>query len=192
MFLKKLVTFMPSASLDILIYPTMNTQTFAVMDISTYDEDFVITSPTIKIIPPGFNEVSVPFLPKTLNVFNSKTLGITPEEFSPSNLPDGIYKLIYSVYPEYEYSVEISYLRTDSFFETFDRAYLKLEFSQCDGQLKKQVKEELNSVFHMINAAIASASSCAYEESERIYFAALRRLRKISNSKCLCEGNTFS
>src|SRR5690348_9666764 len=95
--------------LDLLYMDTHNSQTMAIGDASVYPvSGFTISTPTIEVTPPSFPTVSLSFVPRNIMVFNSDTLKISCTDSGGclTTLPDGLYKVKYSVAPAYLYSVE--------------------------------------------------------------------------------------
>lgn len=178
--------------LDILVIPTYNTKTLGIADASTYLTDPpVVTSPTIEITPPGFNMVSLPFIPQDFNVFSSSTLRITSplDELLP--LPDGIYFLKYSIAPASTNYVERSIMRVDKIQEKFDNVFMRLDMMECDGAIKTQAKVDLSSAYFFISGAIAAANNCAIVESNKLYAQASRMLDQLIRKNCGCSGSNY-
>lgn len=177
--------------LNILVLPTYNTFTIGIADVSVYPTGFVIQSPTIAITPPGFDTVSIPFLPNEFNIYNSTTLGLTDVTDSIIPLPDGIYYIKYSVAPEYLYFVEKSIMRVDRLQEIFDEAFMKLDMMECDKAIKMQSKVDLNTIYFFIQGSIAAANNCAEIESNKLYDTASRLLSNFIANNCGCTGNNY-
>ena len=173
-------------TLDILVVPTYDINTIAIVDASIYNEDPpVVVSPTIEITVPGFDKIVLPFTVGTINVFNSIDLEIDGTILV--KLPDGIYYLKYSVAPAYLNFVEKSIIRVDKLQEKFDGAFLKLEMMECDRAIKKQSKIALNSIYFFIQGAIAAANICAIDESNRLYTQANKMLDNFIIGNCGCS-----
>jgi len=182
---------MPTLRLDILVVPTYNTLTLGINDASVYPTDPpVVTSPTIEITVPGFDMVALPFNVNTLNIFTSSDLGIT-EVGNNQPLPDGVYRLKYSVAPAYANYVEKTILRVDRLQEKFDNAFLQLNMMECDMALKTQSSVTLNTINFFIQGAIASANNCAEYESNTLYAQADNMLNNFLKSNCGCSGNNY-
>jgi hypothetical protein len=178
--------------LNILVVPTYNTFTLGIVDASVYPTGFVITSPTILITPPGFDAVSLPFVPNEFAVYNSTTLGITEltDELVP--IPDGVYYFTYSVAPAYLYSVEKSIMRVDRLQERFDEAFMKLDMMECDQAIKTQAKVDLNTIYFFIQGSIAAANNCAILQSSKLYETAYKMLSHFIANNCGCTGNNYN
>ena len=179
-------------TLDILVIPTYNTLTLGVADASIYDTDPpVVTSPTIEITMPGFAPVSLPFNVNDFNIFNSASLGLSIVGDPLIPIPDGIYTLTYSVAPAYENFVTKTIIRVEQLQEKFDNAFMKLDMMECDLAIKTQAKVDLNSVYYMIQGAIAAANNCAVDTSNKLYIQADRMLNNFIRTNCGCSGNNY-
>jgi hypothetical protein len=179
---------MVNLQLNIIVVPTHNSFLFSVLDASIYTTPPV--SPTIEITVPGFGIVSLPFVPNELNVFTSTTLGIT-EPNCEQALPDGIYRIKYSIAPAYENYVEKTIMRIDRLQEKFDNAFLQLDLLECDRALKKQASVDLNTINFYIQGAIASANNCSEYEAIKLYNQADSMLDRFLKSNCGCTGNNY-
>jgi len=183
---------MPALNLDILVIPTYNTYTLGVADASTYPTDPpVVSSPTIIIDVPSFGEVSLPFVVNDFNVFTSTSLGITAITEPTLPLPDGIYKLTYTVAPAFENFVSKTIIRTEQIQEKFDGAFMKLDMMECDRAIKTQAKVDLNTIYFFIQGSIAAANKCAVVESSKLYAQANRMLNNFIRNNCGCSGNNY-
>jgi len=179
-------------TLDIVILPTFDVETLAIVDASTYDDDPpVVTSPTIEITPPNFDTVSLTFTVESTNIFNSTDLGISVAG-SEEPLPDGLYCFKYTVDPEETYYVEKTIFRVDQLQEKFDGAFMKLDMMECDGAIKKQSFVDLNSIYFFIEGAKAAANNCATVEAVKLYNKANSMLDQFITSNCGCTGSTFN
>lgn len=182
---------MADLKLDILVISTYNVLTLAIADASTYPDDPpVVTSPTIEIDVPGFGITALPFVVNNLNIFTSSSLGIT-EAGNDQALPDGIYRLKYSIAPAATNYVERTILRVDRLQEKFDNAFLQLTMMECDRALKTQSSVTLNTINFFIQGAIAAANNCAEYESNKLYAQADNMLNSFLKSNCGCSGNNY-
>jgi len=179
---------MADLNLDIFYLQTYNVTSIAFADSSTYpNEPPQVIAPSIRITPPGFNAVELPFVVNTYNVFNSVSLGLSPVgDIQP--LPDGVYYVTYSVSPALENFVDKSFMRTDKIQEKFDSAFMSLDMMECDSAIKAQAKVELSSINFLIQGSIASANSCAITTSVTLYGQADRMLDRFINGGCGCQG----
>ena len=182
---------MADLKLDILVIPTYSTLTLGVMDISTYPTDPPnVTSPSIAITVPGFGTTILPFDVGVFNVYNTANLGIT-QVGDEQPLPDGIYRLRYSVDPAYLNFVDRTIMRTDKIQEKFDRAFLTLDLMECDRAIKTQSTVTLNTINFFIQGSIAAANNCADYESNKLYIQANNMLDSFIKNNCGCSGNNY-
>jgi hypothetical protein len=182
---------MADLKLNILVVPTYNISTLAIVDASIYpDNPPIVTSPTIEIDIPGFGISVIPFNVNELNVFTSSSLGITEiDVFDP--LPDGIYHLKYSIAPAFENFVEKTIIRVDRLQEKFDEAFMKLDMMECDRAIKNQSKVEMMSISFFINGSIAAANNCATVEANKLYLQADKMLNNFIKGNCGCSRNNY-
>lgn len=178
--------------LDILVVPTYNTLTLGVADASIYPTNPpVVSSPTIEITVPGFDVVSLPFNVNDFNIFNSLSLGLSTFGEPLLPLPDGVYKLKYTVAPAYENFVEKTIIRVEQLQEKFDEAFMKLDMMECDRAIKTQQKVDLNTIYFFIQGAIAAANNCAVAESNKLYNQASMMLNNFIKNNCGCSGTNY-
>jgi hypothetical protein len=178
--------------LDILVVPTYNTLTLGIADASIYPTNPpVVSSPTIEITVPGFDVVSLPFNVNDFNIFNSLSLGLTTFGQPLLPLPDGVYKLKYTVAPAYENFVEKTIIRVEVLQEKFDEAFMKLDMMECDRAIKTQQKVNLNTIYFFIQGAIAAANNCAVAEANKLYNQANMMLNNFIKNNCGCSGTNY-
>jgi hypothetical protein len=182
---------MPDLKLDILVIPTYNKFTLGIADASTYPESPAVDSPTIQITIPGFGLISLPFTTNDFNVFNSTSLGLTTVNDSYVPLPDGVYTLTYTVTPAFENFVTKTFMRVEQIQERFDAAFMKLDMMECDMAIKKQQKVHLNSIYYLIQGAIAAANNCAVDAANKLYLQASKMLTSFISNNCNCSGNNY-
>lgn len=182
---------MAALALDLIYVPSYNLKTLMIFDGSIYPTNPPeVVSPTIEITPPGFNTVVIPFTVNEINTFTSLNLQVTTDN-TLRPLPDGVYHMKYSVSPAFENFVEKTFLRVDLLQEKFDKAFLTLDMMQCDRAIKEQSKQELVSIYLIIQGAIAASNECANEIAMKLYRQADRMLELFFNSGCGCTGKNY-
>jgi len=182
---------MSNLKLDILVVPTYNTKTLGVADASEYPNDFVIQAPTLEITVPGFGVATIPFVPNDFNIINSTIVGLTTTDEVLLPLPDGLYKLRYSVTPAYENNVEKTIFRVDQLLERFDVVFMRLDMMECDSAIKKQTKIELNYIYLLIQGAMSAANNCATDVANKLYIQASKKIAQLVKNNCGCSGNNY-
>jgi hypothetical protein len=171
-------------SLDLNIAHTHNIKTIGVADASTYEPNFIITSPNLEITPPGYPKVSLPFIARSVNIFNSNNLGITNclDENLLSTLPDGIYKLKYTIQPALSNYVEKSFFRVDAIKCRYMKAQLSIDFNTecCNNSTEKTLQR----VRLLIDGAVASGNKCDEVSAMKKYKQASKLLDSFKNCDC--------
>lgn len=148
-------------SLDVT--ETNNIKVFRIADTSIY-ADMPITCGVLQIQAPGFNVIQqFDVVPNFSLVVNACSLGIQTEDCgtNPGNLPDGIYKLQYSVSPNDKVFVEYAHLRTTATMNKYYNLLCDLELAACEPEavIKDQL-EKLREIRSFIDAAKAKAEYC--------------------------------
>lgn len=157
-----------AAQLDLNVVPTHNPKTIGIADMSIYDENQVISAPTIEVTPPGFGKVAIPFSPNEVNVLNSNNLKLTAtlDASGLVPLPDGIWQLKYSIQPALENFVQRKFFRTDQIQCKYYQIFLTVDMTECEsnnyclpksGQKPTQ-EQKLREIELMINGAISAAN----------------------------------
>jgi hypothetical protein len=182
---------MADLKLDILVIPTYNVQTLGVADASVYPTNPpVVSGATIEINIPGFGVVLRPFSVNDFNIFTTSNLGLSPVGVDQP-LPDGVYRLRYSVAPAYQNFVEKSIMRVEKLQEKFDNAFMKLDMMECDRAIRTQAKVDLTSIYFFIQGSIAAANNCAVDEAMKLYNQADMMLNNFLKNNCGCSGNNY-
>lgn len=174
--------------IDIVIVPTYDITTLAVVDSSVYDgaPPAIVT---LDITVPGFDTVTgLAFTTETINIYNSISLGIST---AIEPLPDGNYCISYMIDGETEPSVEKRIMRETALQQKFDEAFMKLDMMECDKAIKKQSKVELMSIYFFMQAAMASSNNCAVVEATKLYIQANKMLDSFILQNCGCSGNNY-
>ena len=172
--------------LNISYIPANSIKDLAIMDSSTYD-GFPL-SPILKITPPNFNEVTMPFLVGEMNSYTSITLGV---DENITNIPDGIYHYEYSITPADDTRIKGSFMKVDRLLELFDTVFMKLDMMECDRAIRTQDKVELSTIYFMIQGAISASNRCADKEATQLYNQAKRMLDYRMKDCCGDSGNNY-
>ena len=104
------------SKLNFNIVDTHDFKTLGIVDTSWYNPDITVETSTIEILPPGYTVAASPFfMIKALNVYNSNGLGITRASCEEDlvDLPDGLWKIKYSICPNDKLFIEKFFLKTD-------------------------------------------------------------------------------
>ena len=142
-------------------------------------------------------QVTSQWMPLTLqgaglyHVAMGAVLGLTAFGEPLLPLPDGVYKLRYTVAPAYENFVEKTIIRVEVLQEKFDEAFMKLDMMECDRAIKTQQKVDLNTIYFFIQGAIAAANNCAVAEANKLYNQANMMLNNFIKNNCGCSGTNY-
>jgi hypothetical protein len=166
--------------LDIAIVETHNPAILAIADVSSYASGKNIESPFIEISTPGFDKVGLSFVPRSVNIFNSTTLKLTGPDSRPVKLPDGVYKIRYSIRPAYENYTEKSILRLTSLKERFDLAFLQSDPTCCSSREAEKIRRKLDTIAFYIQYAISAAAICNDHLAMDLYRKAVKLLEKFN------------
>jgi len=165
--------------LDLNIIPTYNKKTIGIGDNSSYEKTPV--SPTIEITVPGYDKVTLTFTPNSLSIYNSNTLQITTDQAETLILPDGIWQIKYSIYPNYENYTTVTFLKDDLLWESYYNAFLKVDVNECDNPENADIKSQLSAIQDYIIGAEANARVCNNSLAMKLYTLASKKLTKITN-----------
>jgi len=179
---------MADLRLDIVILPTYNAYNLAVVDASYYPVGSPpVVEPSIQIDIPGFNSIYKDFAIETVTIYDMYTLGICNEDCQVK-LPDGVYHFKYTVNPAYEdgHSVDKTIMRVDKLQEKFDELFMRIDILECDIEIKAKAKEDLDSIYLLIQGSIAAANNCAIAQAEKLYKKADSMLDSLIAGECGC------
>lgn len=171
--------------LDILPLDTHNVQTLGLADISYYPQGLGVVSPTIEIFPPTYNKVVQPFAYRSVTIYNSNILGLTctDEDCDLIDLPDGVWKVKYSIAPAYENFVEKTFMRTEKIQQLWGEAFLSVDLF-CKQRPPEALKAELDDIWYLIQGAIADANECNEIAAMNKYRLAMSMLKAFKQNQC--------
>jgi hypothetical protein len=165
--------------LSINIIDTYNLKTMGIIDTTVYGTTPVV-NPTIEITPPGFGKKSLVFTTGAINIYNSNNMGITDCKNLKElhDLPDGIYRIRYSVFPNTTAAFETTHLRTARLKQMLYSQYLSYLQSE-----KKPVntRKNLEDAGLLLNGALLATAD------EATAIALYRKAEKLlSTDQCGC------
>jgi len=169
--------------LDLVVLDTHSLKSLAIMDTSVYPVNFNKVNPSLEITVPGFNSVTLEFTPSSLQLYKSTNLGIACEWCDEVDLPDGIWKFKYTLYPATTYFIERNFVRVDRLQEKFDEAFMSLDITECDEKVKASDKAYLSIIEDYIQGAIAAGNKCMHKRFHTYYGKASEMLNKFINNK---------
>ena len=167
--------------LDIDILRNSSTKRLVVSDESFYG-DIIAGGATLEITPPGWNKVVVGFTPNSANSYTSINMGLSCDDYVP--LPDGIYKLKYSIFPNTTNFVEKTFMKADKLICKYGKVLLNLQLeNECPPDKKEMQK--MNEIRLLIEGSIAASNSCDNDLAYKLYDKANCLLDRIK--LCSCE-----
>lgn len=172
------------SKLNFTIIETHDDKTLGFLDTSIYNPRIIIQDPLIEITTPGFKIPSRPRVePKSLNIFNSNNLGLTKASCEENMiiLPDGLYKIRYSICPNDKLYIEKYFLKTSRIESRVNQAFLNLDYNNPGIEDLKNIEE----IDLYINGAIAAANNQDSKLSSDLYKKASQLLNSFLK-KCNC------
>lgn len=143
--------------LDFFIHDTLNQRAFKIEDISVYDSSIPYKNGLIEVIPPGFSNPFVFNVKKSFElVLNANLLHLnTSSQKYALNLPDGLYKIKYSVDPNKDVNIEYWYFRVTLLESSYLKVLNSLKDKNCSlgNIIYSKREEELFSLKEYILAA---------------------------------------
>jgi hypothetical protein len=152
--------------LSLEINPTANCSKLRIQDTSYYNPDIVVSCEQLFVTPPGFNNpTSIEPVTKEFNkAFTAIDLNMQVEGTEPTELPDGLYYIKYSINPNEKVFVEYNYLRDCKVRKKYYEKLCALELIGCDTELEKKDKQgyvkKLQEIDFYLTAAKAYVEEC--------------------------------
>lgn len=175
------------SKLNFNIVDTHDFKTLGVVDTSWYNPDITVETPTIEILPPGYTVAASPFfMIKALNVYNSNGLGITRASCEEElvDLPDGLWKIKYSICPNDKLFIERFFLKTDKIQCKYNKAFLSLDLENLSDSKQQQKRKDLNEIEIFLNGSIAAANNQNAKLASDLYKKADNLLNRFGQCDC--------
>ena len=165
-----------------------------IQDLSVYDDGIDVTCCYLEVTPPGFTSPTILEIsgvsstsPRWHHVYNACTIGIISsgcDENSPE-IPDGIYRIRYSVAPNDKVFAEYLHLRVTQTLIVWNEELVKLDLPTYElSSVLKAKLDELLLIKSYIQAAkvyVEDKHDC--ERGSELFTYARKRLHKYKN-KC--------
>lgn len=163
---------------------TSNPKTIRILDSSLYNEDIEITCSRLEVTPPGFDYPIIIAVESYFNlVLNTTTLGLekASKHTDLSDLPDGVYKIRYSIAPNDKVWVEYEYLRTQQLSNRYLTQYCRAKLSNLDpNRDQNKTLHQILDIRQLIDAAKAEVEFCGNRDKGlEIYEQASRYLSRM-------------
>ncbi len=150
------------SKLSFNVIDTHNFKTLGIVDTSWYNPDITVETPTLEVYPPGFAYAASPyFMIKALNIYNSNGLGLTKASCEEEliDLPDGLWKVKYSICPNDKLFIERFFLKTDKLQCKYTQAFLNLDLSAVDSDTELKKRRNLEDIELFIQGAISASNN---------------------------------
>lgn len=149
--------------LSVDVVPTQDVNILHLFDTSRYADGLGKNCATLEVTIPGFTDIRVIETNPFFNIaFDSISLQISAANATErSALPDGLYKIRYSVSPNDSVYTEQYYLRTTNFDNLMFELRCKVKLSTCSpesGVLNRL--EDLDLIDNFMKSAIAKVDYC--------------------------------
>ena len=175
------------SKLNFNVIDTHDFKTLGIVDTSWYNPDITVETPTIEILPPGYTVAASPyFMVKALNIYNSNGLGITRASCEDDlvDLPDGLWKVKYSICPNDQLFVERFFLKTDKIQCKYNKAFLSLDLENLSDSKQQQKRKDLNEIEIFLNGSIAAANNQNAKLASDLYKKADNLLNRFGQCDC--------
>lgn len=169
------------------IRPTTSCKSFLIKDISVYNENLPVTCGTLSIMTPGyckpsFYDVAKDF-EKKINMSNLELQKASGFDCL-SELPDGIFKIKYSINPNDKLFVEYNYMNTCKINKRYMSAICDFLSNRCD-LTKSEQKEKIEGLFEissLIEYSKAAAEDCGDDDiAMELYEEANEKLKNLNS-----------
>jgi hypothetical protein len=156
-------------SLQVDYIDSNNTKTFRLIDDSQYNPKIEVDCARLEITPPGFKEARIIEVKPYFNtVLNASILGILRVKSYKdlTDLPDGLYKIKYSIAPNEELFVEYDYFRTVKLRDKFSKIACGLLDKKRDYTVTafEDIKKDILWIDQLIDASKYKIEICCDEE----------------------------
>ncbi len=168
-------------NLDISNPESCSLKKFILVDESDYD-NVRIKNVSMEITPPNFPKVNVTFVEKQVNIYNARILNIQCDR--DANLPDGIYTVKYSIFPNIDNFVEKKFFRVELLKCKYGKVLLSLHLQDCCTDLHNKLRQT-NEVWQLMVGVTAAANDCDFKAAIDLYNKACKILDSL-NHDCNC------
>ncbi len=160
-----------------------------VLDSSFYNEDIDISCARLEVTPPGFDyPVVINAEPYFNIVLNSSNLGLSEvtKYQDLAELPDGVYKIRYSIAPNDKVWVEYEHLRNQHQLNKLFELYCRLKLSNLDpNRDQNDTMRQLFKLKSIAETAKIEVEFCGNRDKGlEIYNYVYKQLEKLGDGQC--------
>lgn len=159
-------------SLSLALQDLRDANSIALVDLSDYATVPDSSHRSLQITPPGYSTVNVLFTPQNVNIYKSVDLGITASPSGCTQLPDGIYEIVYSINPpgSNPSSIDQKFIKIDQIKCKYQHAFLKLRLQcDCSSCEQRDYIQEIRKVKLYIDGSVAACNDGNYVMSQEWY-----------------------
>jgi hypothetical protein len=172
-------------NLNFEVLPIKDPKYLVIFDLSDYME--LPKQPNLRVTLPGYHKpVFLPFKKDSINKYNSNSLQPRENTLELFDLPDGIYKISYHIYPQDEAYVEKYHLQTSIFDRQHSQFLLSLEASDCSLKHDREIKVSIIEAELFIDTAKAHVEEGNLKTAEEFYRKANDLLSKLNRKLKSC------
>jgi hypothetical protein len=172
------------------IVNTHSVKTMRIMDASWYNKKITVECGTLEVIPPGYTSPIIFNVDKGFStVLNSSNLKLKKakvySDLQP--LPDGVYRIKYSIKPNTEIWVEYEHLRIENLIKSINESKCDIKLKACDPDKDTQIKiNRLNKIETYLKYAKIEVEYCGNRKRGLVlYDYAQELLGKFGKTDCL-------
>lgn len=171
--------------LTLSIPDTNNPRSFVIKDTSLYESSIPVVCERLEIIPPVINKIMNVEVEKGFDLtLSSAVLGFSGRD-NLTILPDGLYRIKYSVSPNEKVYVEYMHLRITSAMISFHRCLSKFNMCKELSDKDRKILREYNDVKNYIEVAKAKVEdSHDINNGLEMFRYAVEKLNKLCNQSC--------
>lgn len=182
----------PLPNLELYIPDKTGLCTLNIQDISWYPSNAVIECPTLQVTVPGFRyAVDIPISGIKFNVVLSACdLGLQTDNCDKvlTCLPDGIYVIRYSIYPNDNLYVEYLHMRTVKLKRAIHYLLCCLDSKRIyDAEFRALKEQIVDIVFDLDVLKTMCEYSHKVDEAMKIYSDLVKKVKKLICSYCSCD-----
>lgn len=179
------------SELSLEINPTVDCNKLRIQDTSVYNPDIEVECPQLLVTIPGFID-PIHITTVTTHNFNvaltAYNLKLQALETPLTDIPDGVYRIHYSINPNESLFVEYNHLRDCQIRKKYFDKVCALDLLGCDNELEKKQKKEnykkLQEVDFYLKAAKAYVEQCNSSNRGMDLFRYASKLLSKINLKC--------
>lgn len=166
---------------------TANPKILRVIDSSIYSDVVPYSCGVLQVVTPGASSAIEFSVNQNFSlILKTFDLGLQKPGGDAQDLPDGNYRLRYSISPNDKVFVEYNYFRVTRLYEKYAKQLCEFDICASEPNAdKKKLLSELQSIKQYMEAAKIKAEYCNdLKAAQELYDYAQKRLDKVGNNLC--------